>query len=226
MIAKMLDLAEIDRQLEQLGKTPEDCAPLLDHALGANRSLERIDALLATLAQSVLLQSPAPKRRPSSHPPRAMGRHARWTPPPGGVAPRAKSGSARDTLVGPPTSHPPAPTDSLPAPLPRDEAELVLSDAGYEGEPELSFADAVEGSELEAETRVAPADDAETGRRPSMEALLDQHLDPDDFPKTPPPPAASEDEATAADEDDFELLIEDEEILEVEDDDVVDDDEA
>lgn len=60
--------------------------------------------------------------------------------------------------------------------------------------------------------------------RARMRSLLDEELDPSEFPQTipPPAPAAEEPEAARGDqtEDGFELLVDDEDILEIEDDDL------
>jgi hypothetical protein len=73
-------------------------------------------------------------------------------------------------------------------------------------------------------TRSVPAPAASPSSRPRRN-LLDEELDPNEFPQTVPPPApvaeptlAAREDAT---EDGFELLVEDEDILEIDDDDDV-----
>jgi hypothetical protein len=282
MIAAMLDLAEIDRELELLGPPPQDWTALVERTLGPDRSPERIDALLATLgvAPEPLPVEPAPPRRPSSHPPRALGRHARWTPRLSSVPksdPRPAP-SSRSTLIGqpslPPATTSSAPTEAQPSDVSRDTtrdtspdmwgdrtapqavlaepfplAEQTLSQRASVAEsdaPELGYGEdedvtepAVVAHFTTSGTPVAtavPAVDAhstETGpetaaeRRVHIEALLDQDLDPRDFPSVPPTssPASAPVHATdrATNEDEFELLVEEEEILELDDVDLVED---
>jgi hypothetical protein len=252
MIASMLDLADIDRQLEQLGQ-PQESALLLDSNLGTDRSLERLDAELRALAEGAESAQPAQARagapQASSAASRGLRRHSSWRPPPPASTAQIEQLSARDTLRGIPNpalplaSAPAAASSAeyaeseadttereLPLSAARDEAEPRLSLSGeYEDakEPELSFTEAQERTELASETASVASERAPSAPpgepRPSMKALLERDLDPHDFPKTPPPPAPdAAGAATPATEDDFELLIEDDEILEIEDDDVVD----
>jgi hypothetical protein len=277
MIATMLDLAEIDRELEQLGKPPDDWAALVARVLGPDRSPERIDALLATLGVGAAVVSepayvePAPARRPSSHPPRALGRHARWTPRSGALAPSAlrPGSSARATLIGQPSAPPSAPSGERPAEvegseLSRDTSPDVWSDRSAQqaaivepyplavservavaesDAPELGYDEnddvtepavvahfTMSGSPVAQPVRPidarATGTDPETAaqRRVKIEALLDQDLDPRDFPSTPPrsSPASAAVPATA--EDEFELMVDEEEILELDDVDLVEED--
>jgi hypothetical protein len=286
MIATMLDLAEIDRQLEQLGKPPDDLAALVERVLGPDRSPERIEALLATLGVGATMASeptyvepaPAPARRPSSHPPRALGRHARWTPRSSTMSMNAlrPGASVRDTLVGQPSAAPPAPSGQRPAEpqasaLARDtsrdtspdtwadraaqQAEIVepfplaVSQRAEVAESDAPEPDYDENDDVTEPAVVAhftssgspvgwgapmpsaaprsseSAAEAEAERRVHMEALLDQDLEPRDFPSTPPKPNRASTAMPATEEDEFELLVEEEEILELDDVDLVEDDE-
>jgi hypothetical protein len=282
MIATMLDLAEIDRELEQLGKPPSDWAALIERVLGPDRSPERIDALLATLGVGAPMViepayvSPAPARRPSSHPPRALGRHARWTPRSSSLSPSVlrPGASVRDTLVGQPAA--PGPS-SEPPPEPqaseasRDTSPDAVSDRAAQeaatvepfplalsqraSVPDVAESDTPETSYSENDdddvtepavvahftssgspvgwgepAPTAPprsseiAAETEAERRVKMEALLDQDLDPRDFPSTPPRSFPAIAAKPAKEEDEFELLVEEEEILELDDVDLVEDD--
>jgi hypothetical protein len=68
--------------------------------------------------------------------------------------------------------------------------------------------------EIEAAAQV----DQERARRDSVRALLDQEIDPNDFPSERPPKPSGDD--------DVEMLLEDDEILEIEDDELLEDDET
>jgi hypothetical protein len=72
-------------------------------------------------------------------------------------------------------------------------------------------------AEHEAATALTPMAELPPAatERAELDALLDQDLDPNDFPRTEPPPA--EQAAAAESEDDFEMLIEDDEIIELDD---------
>jgi hypothetical protein len=58
MLPRMPDFSEIDRQLDALGRVPEDVAGLLARNLGENRSPAALDQLLAALGSA-----PAPEAR-------------------------------------------------------------------------------------------------------------------------------------------------------------------
>src|SRR5262245_30261093 len=55
----MRDLSDVDRQLQQLGAVPGPVNQLLDQVLGSDRSLARLDQLLAELGQAA--GAPAPR---------------------------------------------------------------------------------------------------------------------------------------------------------------------
>jgi len=78
------DLADIDRTLGELGQASSDVKGLLQRALGAERTLARLDALLGDLAPG---EQPGP---PSEPPPKRFGRHARWAKPAAKVDARAR----------------------------------------------------------------------------------------------------------------------------------------
>jgi hypothetical protein len=83
-------------------------------------------------------------------------------------------------------------------------------------------------AEADAEAEAAHARE----RRDSVRALLDQEIDPNDFPSERPPRrssrpvAAAPEQAGQGDEDGVEMLLEDDEILEIEDDELLEDDES
>lgn len=67
-----------------------------------------------------------------------------------------------------------------------------------------------------AEIEAAAHADEERARRDNVRALLDQEIDPNDFPSERPP--------TPQEDDGVEMLLEDDEILEIEDDELLEDD--
>jgi hypothetical protein len=76
-------------------------------------------------------------------------------------------------------------------------------------------------AEHEAPTALTPMAELPpvAAERAELDALLEQDLDPSDFPRTEPPPStlAAEQAAAPESEDDFEMLIEDDEIIELDD---------
>ncbi|MFI5308548.1 MAG: hypothetical protein ACHQ53_14410 [Polyangiales bacterium] len=160
----MRDLADIDRTLGELGQPTDDVKGLLERALGANRSLDRLDAMLGELAPG--MAPPTPAR------PVVSGRHARWSRPAAarGVErsrrasepvrdaaaaataesePAGKEKSSRATLVGIP-SRPPVPV-AADEPV-RDEPELSLQPEDTDPEIELSAQDAPDAAETDTDT--------------------------------------------------------------------------
>lgn len=231
----MLDLTQIDLQLEQLGRAPDDVQALLERSLGADRSRARVEALLATLAEGgpepVSEDESPPPRRPSSHPPRALGRHARWAPPPQAAVPKVPS--VRDTLIGP-TVEPehaaakPAEPAQMAAPSHEsaDAAAFRPDDAGdssgnddtqpsYSHEAHEAMDEAAAGAQQSAQAAPIDPETAAREHRSQMKKLLEQDLDPNDFQREPNPP-----ESQSAAGDELELLIEDDELLEIADDDL------
>jgi hypothetical protein len=209
---------------------------LLERTLGADRSRERIDALLARLAEDVDAE-PQPPRRPSSHPPPRVGRHVRWAPPP--QAPVPKVPSVRDTLIGPTVvpEQPAAKDDAESASGATTQREMLAaapstqtdaSDAfsGDDTQPSYSHApmnDALAG--LAAPVHEEPIDQEAAAKehRSQMKKLLEQDLDPNDFqhdPNAPESRPAAARGAPASADDELELLIEDDELLEIADDDL------
>jgi hypothetical protein len=221
MIARMLDLAEIDRQLAELGTPSESPASLVERNLGTDRSLERIDAMLATLAENTAPIEAAPARaRVPSEPPRALARHARWAPKKEASDAGARPANARDTLIGPVATSPEPLVTAAPVAEPNELTQPRFTD---------------ERDETTTSVRLAPENGSLAvvhERRAQMKALLDADIDPSDFPSAPPPsetkPVDNATHAAPAEEDELELLIEDEELLEIADDDleIVEDEES
>lgn len=108
----MADFADIDQQLAALGAAPEDARALLERVLGSDRSRERLDGLLAELSQAWTPAPvpPPPRRRPSSHPPRALGRHHVRFDPMSAARLGTRPSGKRSTLIGLPSSAPPEPS--------------------------------------------------------------------------------------------------------------------
>lgn len=142
----MLDLADVDKQLEALGRSPDDLAGLVAQHIGAKFSLAEVDRALAGLVQGVTFQqaSIAPNRVPSLQP----------------VAERfseqPREPSIRATLV----EHP-----SLTVPLPTVEPNDAADDYRdpQDAEPAVD-----QSADLDAETAALLASDSErpTGLTP------------------------------------------------------------
>ncbi len=66
MMAAMLNLPEIDRELEVLHNGTPDVPVLLGRILGSERSLGRLDELLASLGAAPSIERKAPSNRPTS----------------------------------------------------------------------------------------------------------------------------------------------------------------
>jgi hypothetical protein len=213
------DFADTDRQLEQLGKLPSDVANLLTRALGPDRSLAQLDAVLAEMAEGapqaaspVRAGIPARRsRRSSSRVPAAAGRRSEPAPTDGS---KPKGSATRSTLIGLPSSMPPqTPVTNSPeleaetaallgAPDPQvlaqdlGEPEVLLRSEAAQAEPELSFTEP-----LDEEDERAPQGsvDSDTGpwqlpteSAPSVEPLVNAAAFAD------PTERASENEAVTA----------------------------
>jgi hypothetical protein len=296
-----MELDDVDRQLEAFGTPKSDVSALLDRVLGEDRSLAKLDEMLAALGEVPpgmlrprMPSSPLPRRSPlpprivSGMPFSPLGQVAApqaWPPRPAPTAAtpeQATAAAAPEAWPAPlhaapaalpvPAARPSpfpdaeAATDAMPvigsipalprvkdtlvdtplAPLPPimasdddldAETAALLGDSRMPSAVPLPFGPSVETSasvaSVQAEaptdvpTRVGPKPeeieaaahaDEERARRDSVRALLDQEIDPNDFPSERPPKPQGDD--------DVEMLLEDDEILEIEDDELLEDDES
>jgi len=175
MIMPMLDLADVDTQLEALGRSPDDLAGLVPQHIGAKFSLDEVDRALAGLVQGVTFQqaSIAPNRLPSLRPVAAR------------FSEQPREPSIRATLV----EHP-----SLRVPLPEEEHDDAAD--GY-GDSQAAEPAAAQSADLDAETAALFASDSE---RPTALTPVPAGDDMDDEPQfspfgasEPPAPAVGSD---------------------------------
>ena len=186
----MADFADIDQQLAALGAAPEkDASALLERVLGTDRSRARLDELLAELSQAWTPAPvpPPPRRRPSSHPPRALGRHHVRFDEMSAARTGTRPAGKRSTLIGLPSSAPPEPSGRVPASFGAHAGGIGAERAGTDAarfapeadtdlhslapQPESwSFPDTNPGAELARAPAATPssAGDADSDRHPSI----------------------------------------------------------
>jgi len=236
MIAAMPDYERIDRELAAIGSVPEAVQPLLDEYGQRDRSLENVDQVLAALHEGRDPGSTPPEpgiERPSFLP---LGWDAERHSDPG-AEPAAVVASERDEV----TVNTGAPEEIVASPA---SASAHAQEPNEDAEP----IDTQQASPPPPVEEPAPGHSPSLGHqsmhrssrppRPDIAALLDEELDPREFPSTHPPPARASVPASTpllpipsssrpplsssspaeAEEADFELLVDDDDILEIDED--------
>jgi hypothetical protein len=237
----MADLDTIDAQLDELRAVPDDLDELIARYGERDRSLERIDDVLAMLATGSKPRTVPPLGATPSQPPvfvpasvRPLARMSSRPPPramsePAPAAPTAASAPAPklvdyDALFGPETVPPGlAAMQSSPVPAPEPALALELEPEPrpaleLEPEPSVGASPVVFASSAAAEADPSIHDTQPETALPLAAAAAGAELDA--VLDGAPAAEAAAAEAPAEEEDGFEMMVEEDDILEIDGDDL------